>query len=305
MGESPIRPYMGICNMPLQATMTITCTTPVNTTVQAILAEYESLQAEADRLFQDYARTHSLKLACGPACSECCTYDVFVHFIDAYYLRMGMQALEPQTRHAIRLRALRNIPKIERLERFAGVIEEKSGGVVQDARAHLRYLLRGEVRCPFVGEQGGCLVHEYRPPSARPYGIPHRIYEDARDYLACEKNTQSPPELPPGRPTVLPTLDVLKLQKRVAELSRALEILLTGQTYPRCSTLLAALFPLEKFIKGSKTIKEKELRLERQEFKAHSEQGRSPESVSVRLRRIGVYSAPAIATIMASEETYC
>lgn len=277
--------------------MTITYTTPVNTAVKTILAEYESLLAEADRLFQDYVHTHSLKLTCGPACSECCTYDVFLHFIEAYYLRMGMQALEPQARHAIRLRALRNISKIERLERFAGAIEKRSGGVVQEARAHLRYLLRREVRCPFVGEQGGCLVYGYRPPSARLFGIPHGIWEDASDYPGCEKNTPNPSELPPGRPTVLPTLDVLKLQKKVAELSRALEILLTGQTYPRCSTLLAALFPLEKFIEGSKAIKEKELSLERQEFKARSEQGQSPESVSVRLRRIGVYSAPAIATI--------
>ncbi|HHT9155564.1 MAG TPA: hypothetical protein ACFYD5_07100, partial [Candidatus Tripitaka sp. YC43] len=129
--------------------MTIAYTTPVNTTIQAILSEYESLLAEADRLFQDYVRTHYLKITCGPACSWCCTWDVSVHFIEAYYLRMGMQALEPQTRHDIRLRAMRNIPKIERLERFAGDIEKKSGGVVQDARAYLRYILRREVRCPY------------------------------------------------------------------------------------------------------------------------------------------------------------
>lgn len=277
--------------------MTIAGIISENTTVQGILGEYESILEEADRLFQDYARTHSLKLTCGTACSECCTYDVSVHFIEAYYLRMGMQALEPQTRHAIRLRALRNISNIERLERFAGAIEKKSDGVVQDARTHLRYLLRGEVRCPFVGEQGGCLVYGYRPPSARLFGIPHGIWEDAIDYPKCEENTQSPPELPPGRPTVLPTLDVLKLQKKVAELSRALEILLTGQTYPRYLILLAALFPSEKFIEGSKTIKGK--------LKARSEQSRSPESALVRLRRIGVYSAPAIATIPATEEAYC
>lgn len=284
--------------------MTITRTTPLNTTVQGILDEYESILAEADRLFQDYVHTHSLKITCGPACSECCTYDVFVHFIEAHYLRMGMQALEPQTRHAIRLRALRNISKIERLERFAGAIEKKSGGVVQDARPHLIHLLRREVRCPFVGEQGGCLVYEYRPLIGRPFGIPLRIWEDTRDCLKCEKNTQSSLELPPGRPTVLPTLDVLKLQKKVAELSRALEILLRGQTYPKYLILLAALFPFEKFIGGGKAIKEKELSLERQKSKAHSEQDRGPEPTLVCLRRIGVYSAPAIATIPASEEAY-
>ena len=276
--------------------MTITDIITVNTAVQAILSEYKSLLAEADRLFQDYVHTHSLKITCGLACSECCCWGVSVHFIGAYYLRMGMQALEPQTRHDIRLRAMRDIPKIERLERFAGAIEKKSGGVVQDARVYLRHLLRREVRCPFAGEQGGCLVYEYRPPSDRLYGIPHRIWEDARDYSECEKNTQSPLELSSGCPTVLPTLDVLKLQKKVAELSRTLEILLTGRTYPRCFISLAALFPLEKFIEGGKAIKGK--------FKARSEQGRSPGSALVRLRRIGVYSAPAIATIQTSEEAY-
>ncbi|HHT9117936.1 MAG TPA: hypothetical protein ACFYD1_04820 [Candidatus Hypogeohydataceae bacterium YC38] len=292
--------------------MTITCTTPVNTTVQGILGEYKSILAEADRLFQDYVHTHSLKITCGPACSECCPYYIFVHFIEAYYLWMGMQALEPQTRHAIRLRAMRNIPKIEKLERFARVIKERSGEVVQDAKAHLRSLLRREVRCPFVGEQGGCLVYEHRLLIDRLFGIPLRVWEDARDFPVCEKNTQSPPELPPGRPTVLPTLDVLKLQKKVAELSRALEILLTGQTYPRYPILLAALFPLEKFIEGSKAIKEKELSLGKQEFKACSEQGRGPEltsggggeSIRQRLLKLGIYSAPAIATIQTTEEAY-
>ncbi|MFN3467593.1 MAG: hypothetical protein ACK4WF_07825, partial [Candidatus Brocadiales bacterium] len=125
--------------------MAIVDTVPVNTTVQDILVRYEELLAEADRLFQDYARTHSLKLACGPSCSDCCPHYVAVHFVEAYYLQVGMETLEPRTRHAVRLKALRNIPTLERLGRFARTIEERSGGVVKDAEGDISYLLRRKV----------------------------------------------------------------------------------------------------------------------------------------------------------------
>lgn len=273
--------------------MAMADTIPVNTSVKAILAEYESLQAEADRLFQDYARTHSLKITCGPACSECCPYDVSVHFIEAYYLRMGMQALEPQTRHTVRLRALRNISKIERLEGFAGAIEKKSGGVVQDARAHLRYLLRGEVRCPFVGEQGGCLVYGYRPLICRLFGIPLKIWDAKEEATWCKINTPTP--------EALPWLNAYKLREEVDELSRTLGFLLTGQRQPERPIWFATLFPLKRLIEGGKVYTEDKSYPEDLRPEACRRQGKS---IRQRLLKLGVYSTPAIVTIPATEEAY-
>lgn len=258
-------------------------TIPVNTTVQTLLAQYESLLEEADRLFQDYVRTHSLKMTCGPTCSDCCPYFVPTHFIEAYYIQRGMQTLGPQTRHAIRLKALRDIPNIERFEQVAEAIEKRSGGVVQDARALLDRLLRGKTKCPFVGEQGGCLVYKYRHPICRLFGIPLKTWgETGEKPLWCDKNTLNSSELIP--------LDACRLLERAAELSRTLELLMTSKVHPSWPVWLVALVPLEKLIEGGNIMEEKEL---------------SPEEwrrkVRRRLLKIGVYSIPIITTFVASE----
>lgn len=62
-------------------------TISANTTIYDIIEQYKSLLMEADRLFQDYINTHSLKVACGPACTDCCIYDVPANIIDAYTFR--------------------------------------------------------------------------------------------------------------------------------------------------------------------------------------------------------------------------
>lgn len=265
----------------------MTCTTPVNTTVQDILEEYESILEEADRLFQDYVRTHSLKLTCGTACSRCCDYYFPLHFIEVYYFQKGIQSLDYTKRQAIRRRAIRNVPEIERFERIARAIEERSGGVVRDAVEPLRHLLLGKIRCPFVEEGTGCMAYRYRPIIARLFGVPLRIWGDEERPLWCGLNTTYPISLPP--------LNACRLLERVAKLSRALELLLTGHT---CKTQLrfiwfTALFPLERFIEGDKVMTEKELNPEEQRRKLRR-----------RLLKLGVYSVPAIATVLATEAVY-
>lgn len=107
--------------------MTIAGIISENTTVQSILSEYESILTEADRLFQDYVRTRSLKLTCGTACSRCRDSYLPLHFIEAYYFQKGIQALDPLKRQAIRRRAIRIIPEIEKFERISRAIEEEVG----------------------------------------------------------------------------------------------------------------------------------------------------------------------------------
>ncbi|HHT9139667.1 MAG TPA: YkgJ family cysteine cluster protein [Candidatus Tripitaka californicus] len=267
--------------------MAVTYTIPVNTTIQDVLDKYESLLEEGDRLFQDYVRTHSMKLTCGTACSKCCDYYFPLHFIEAYYFQKGIQSLDYTKRQAIRRRAIRNIPKIERFERIARAIEERSGGVVRDAVEPLRFLLLGKIRCPFVEEETGCMVYRYRPLIARLFGVPLRIWGDEERPLWCGLNTTYP--------ITLPTLDACWLLEEVARLSRSLELLLTGRTSTAQLRFIwfTALFPLESFIEGGKVMKEEELTPEQQRLKLRR-----------RLLKLGVYSVPAIATVLATEAVY-
>ncbi|HHT9108152.1 MAG TPA: hypothetical protein ACFYEF_09575 [Candidatus Wunengus sp. YC63] len=260
--------------------MTAECI-PVNTGEQAILERYESILKEADRLFQDYVFKHSLKLTrCGPACSECCDCDVAISFIDAWYLQMGMQALKPEAFDSIRRNAVKNIAKLKRLERIAEAIEERSAGAVQDAGAPLRHILKHKTKCSFIGDQG-CLVYEYRPIIGRVFGVPLIIWKNDDDPCWCDLNT---PDI-----THLPVLDARKLQDTVEKLSHELEMLLTGKIQPQFPLWFFAIFSVKNFM-GKKATTGSEVYAEERKRRVYK-----------RLMRMAVYSAPAIATVLAAE----
>ena len=255
---------------------------PVNTGEQAILERYEAILIKADRIFQDYVLNHSLKITCGPACSDCCDYDVPVYFIDAYYLQLCMQTLESQKKHDIRLNAVKNVPKIERLERIAEAIEKRSAGAVQDAIVPLSRILKHKMRCSFIGDQG-CLVYKYRPIIGRLFGVPLQIWENDDEPCWCKLNT---PHI-----TYLPILNALKLQEEVKKLSQELEMLLTGKIQPEFPIWFFAIFPVKKFIEKNIVMTDRKLYFEEQKFK-----------VRQKLMKMGVYSIPAVATVLVVEE---
>jgi len=255
---------------------------PVNTGEQVILERYESILKEADRLFQDYVLKHSLKMTCcSPACSECCVCDVAISFIDAWYLQMGMQALEPEVVYSIRRNAMRNIAKLERLERIAEAIEERSAGTVQDAVVPLSHILKHKLKCSFIGDQG-CLVYQYRSIIGRLFGVPLTIWENDDDPCWCALNT---PDI-----THLQVLDARKLQDTVEKLSHELEMILTGKIQPQFPLWFFAIFSVKNFM-GKKETTGSEVYAEERKFRVYK-----------RLMRMAVYSAPAIATILAAEE---
>ncbi len=256
---------------------------PVHTGEQAIMERYESILEEADRLFQDYVLDHSLKITCGPACSDCCSYDVPFSFIDAYYLQLGMQTLELHVKNDIRRNAMRNVSKIKRLEIIAKAIEERSAGVVQDAKASLSFIMRHKIRCPFAESKKGCMVYKYRPLIGRCFGIPLKIWEDEDGPSWCDLNT-------PKRGS-LPIFDACKLQKEVEKLSLELEMLLTGKIQPAFPIWFFAIFPVKKFIEKNIVMTDRKLYSGEQKFK-----------VRQRLMKMGVYSMPAVATVLAVEE---
>lgn len=255
---------------------------PINTGEQAILERYESLLKDADRLFQDYVLKHSPKMTCcGPACSACCVYDVEISFIDAWYLQMGMQALKPEVLCSIRRSAMRNISRIERLERIAEAIEKRSAGVVQDAIVPLSYVLRHKMKCPFIGDHG-CRVYEYRPIIARLFGVPLKIWENDDDPCWCNLNTPNPANLP--------VIDARNLQEEVEKLSHKLEMLLTGRIHPKFPVWFLAIFLVKNFIEKSVVTTERELYSKERKLRVYQ-----------RLMKMAVYSTPAIVTVLAAE----
>lgn len=257
-------------------------TIPTNTVRQAILEQYETILMKADRIFQDYVLNHSLKITCGPACSECCVCDVHISFIDAWYLQMGIQSLKPEAMCSIRRGAMRNIAKIERLERIAEAIEKRSAGAVQDAIVPLSRILKHKMKCSFIGDQG-CLVYKYRPIIGRLFGVPLQIWENDDEPCWCKLNT---PNI-----TYLPVLNALKLQEEVEKLSRELEMLLTGKIQPEFPIWFFAIFPVKKFIEKNIVMTDRKLYSGEPKFK-----------VRQKLMKMGVYSIPAIATVLVVEE---
>lgn len=138
-----------------------------------------------------------------------------------------------------------------------------------------------------VEEGVGCLAYRYRPVIARLFGIPLRVWGDEDRPLWCSLNTTYPITIPP--------LDARRLLDKMARLSRSMELLLTGRTFQTQLRFIwfPLLFPMERFIEGGKVMTEKELNPEEQRRKLRR-----------RLLKLGVYSVPAIATVLATEAVY-
>ncbi|MBI2470543.1 MAG: hypothetical protein HYV59_04795 [Planctomycetes bacterium] len=176
---------------------------------------------------------------------------------------------------------MRNIAKLERLERIAETIEKKSAGAVLNAIVPLSRILKHKIKCSFVGNQG-CLIYQYRPIIARLFGVPLQIWENDGEPCWCALST---PDI-----THLPILYAPKLQDKVEKLSHELEILLTGRIHPQFPVWFFAIFPVKNFI-GRKTTTESEVYAEERKHRVYK-----------RLMKMVVYSAPVIVTVLAAEE---
>ena len=157
--------------------------------------DLENLYESADLAVADVQKRYSKEVRCKKGCTDCC-YAVFdVSLIEALYIRRHFDSLDRKQR-----RAALNIAK-KAIKSWDQLVAAKTDPSV------------ARIRCPLLADSGECVCYKNRPINCRTYGIPTVIGNKSHvcGLSGFEKGK------------TYPTLNLAALQKRLYELSVALE----------------------------------------------------------------------------------
>jgi Fe-S-cluster containining protein len=141
----------------------------VNSALQPIIARYGQLLKGVDHWFDRAARAAGKAVQCSKGCSSCCRGLFDITLLDAFFLRQGIDRLAPRRREVVhariaaQLQSLRLIwPEIMPPYIINALPEETLDRLMPE---------EDETPCPLLGDDGLCLVYEYRPMTCRLHGI--------------------------------------------------------------------------------------------------------------------------------------
>jgi len=138
--------------------------------MKEIISRYETLLARVDAWFARSMERYPASIACGSGCSSCCRALFDITLLDAYYLKVGFDALPAEVREPVlekcraRLAGMRREwPEFDHPFFLNYRPEEDWEALMPD---------EDETPCVLLGEDGRCLVYRHRPMTCRLHGIP-------------------------------------------------------------------------------------------------------------------------------------
>jgi Fe-S-cluster containining protein len=138
--------------------------------MEQILKKHEELLAQVDDWFSRSMQLYPEKIACQSGCSACCRSLFDITLLDAYYLKLGFDALPAETRAYVQKKCLDRLglmreqwPEFDHPYVVNYRPEEEWEPLMPD---------EDETPCVLVGEDGRCLVYKHRPMTCRLHGIP-------------------------------------------------------------------------------------------------------------------------------------
>ena len=141
-----------------------------------------SLAKKTDQWFRRANAFLLNQVPCRAGCSQCCIGVFPITRLDAGMLEQGLASLPADIRSSIEDRARGQIsgleaayPQLKASRWLDRRPDAEIDGMVSDF---------GQQRCPALGEDGLCLLYEYRPLACRSMGIPTET--DATVRGACE-----------------------------------------------------------------------------------------------------------------------
>lgn len=138
--------------------------------MEQILKQHKELLAQVDAWFARSMQLHPEKISCRSGCSACCRSLFDVTLLDAYYLKLGFDALPAEIRETVREKCA------ERLSLMREQWPEFDHPFLLNHRPDEEWEAlmpeEDETPCVLVGEDGRCLVYENRPMTCRLHGIP-------------------------------------------------------------------------------------------------------------------------------------
>jgi Fe-S-cluster containining protein len=110
------------------------------------------------------------EISCGSGCSDCCRGLFDITLLDACYLKHGFEMLDDPIKGAVIEKARNRVAELQVLwPEFAEPYilnyrpEEDWEILMPDS---------DETPCPLLGDDGRCLVYDYRPMTCRLHGLP-------------------------------------------------------------------------------------------------------------------------------------
>ena len=156
--------------------------------------DLEELLAEVDRNFAEVRQKYSREVRCRRGCTDCCYAPFDLSLVEAIYLGRAFRRLPRRQRREVE----RRLEKYEK-DWQAKVPKPVTPFVLSTVR----------LRCPFLDDQGLCVVYEWRPVTCRIYGLPLAIEGET---FVCPRSG-----FEPGK--TYPTVIFPEIVRRLAEIS--------------------------------------------------------------------------------------
>lgn len=145
-----------------------------------IVDHYRQLLTQCDTWFSDCLRAHGDKMACREGCSGCCRGLFDITLLDAYLLQQGFEKLSPALQRDVLVRV------DARLQQLQQRWPDFQPPFILNRLPHDQWLNMPEddlTPCPLLGEDGRCMVYDYRPLTCRLHGLPQI---DISSVVFCE-----------------------------------------------------------------------------------------------------------------------
>lgn len=130
---------------------------------------YEALVDQVGQVFTKVSSEFPTEVTCKAGCDDCCHALFDLTFVEALYIKSkfdeqftGKARFEITERANTVDRALAKLKKEAYKRHEAG---ETDAAIIEEVS-------KARMRCPLLGEEGTCLMYDYRPIACRVYGIP-------------------------------------------------------------------------------------------------------------------------------------
>jgi len=138
--------------------------------MENILTKYAALLASVDQWFASCVSHARSEIACKTGCSECCRALFDITLLDAFYLKSGFDRLDPTIKATVLVKAR------ERLVSLLKLWPDFEPPYILNYRPEEEWEMlmpdNDETPCPLLGDDGTCLVFNFRPMTCRLHGLP-------------------------------------------------------------------------------------------------------------------------------------
>ena len=138
--------------------------------MQEILEKYKNLLESIDSWFNSVQQRFSQSIQCRTGCSGCCRGLFDITLLDAAVVNHGYQQLTQTERQTIRTRSLAR--QIELQQRWPGFNSPFLLNGLPDSEWTVMPE-EDEIPCPFLHDDGSCLIYAHRPMTCRLHGLPN------------------------------------------------------------------------------------------------------------------------------------